>query len=321
MDDALKQTLQDALEPLLVQQRLRAELVLPGDSYWFHRPQRNFPPKAIRDPVDYDGGPHLSLAITQTSLSAGEQRKLVQRWCALLPELSAVKVLWFQSKVTQEMFEAACAMPGLEGLYIKWSGITSLAPLAGHATLAHLHVGSAPSATGLQALGRMPALVDLEIHNVRAAADLAFLAGMENLRSLGIAGDSNSIKPLKLPTLAPLAALQSLEKLSLTTLRVEDGSLAPLAGLPKLAWLDLCNAFPMEEVARLAGQRPDIACGAFEPTSGPVASLSCKRCRQYTQHMLTGKGKPWLCEHCDADRLARHVAEFEAIRAAAAGAS
>ena len=54
-------------------------------------------------------------------------------------------------------------------------------------------------------------------------------------------------------------------------------------------------------------------------TSGPVASLSCKRCRRYTQHMLRGKGKPWLCEHCDADKLARHVAEFEAIRAAAAG--
>ena len=33
---------------------------------------------------------------------------------------------------------------------------------------------------------------------------------------------------------------------------------------------------------------------------------------------LTGKGKSWLCESCDADRVARHRREFAAIAAAAA---
>jgi hypothetical protein len=317
MDDGLKGLLQQALEPWRIQQQLRAELVLPGDSYWYYRPQRDFPPKATPDPDDYDGGPRLSLGITQTGLSAAEQRKRVKRWCQRLPTLGTVKVLWFHGKVSQEMFEAACAMPGLEGLYVKWSGITTLAPLAGHASLSHLHIGGAPSATGLEALGSLPALVDLELHNVRAAADPGFLAGLPTLRSLELAGDLNSSKWLTLESLAPLAALVGLEQLRLLAIRVADGRLSPLAALPRLQWLTLCNGFRMEEIAWLAGRRPDVQCEAFAPTRGPVASLACKRCGQHTQHALTGKGKPWLCARCDAGKLARHIAEFEAIRSSA----
>lgn len=313
----MQDSLRSALEPLLVQQQLRAALVLPGDSYWYHRPQRDFPPATITDPAHYAGGDRLSLAITQTNLPAREQRALVTRWCELLPTLDEVRTLWFHTRVTQEIFEAACAMPRLQGLYVKWSAITSLAPLAGHRALSHLHLGGAPSATGLEALATLPALVDLELHNVNASADLAFVQGLQGLRALGLAGDSNSIKPLKIPSLAPLADLQEIERLSLHTVRVGDGSLAPLAEMRKLRWLSLANVFPMEEVARLAGRRPDIECDLFVASNGPVASIACKKCRRYTLHMTTGKGKPWLCETCDGDRLAKHLAAFETLRAAA----
>ena len=67
MTDA-PQAIQALLQPLLAQQAQRSEIVEPGDSYWYHRPQRNFPPKAIQQPEDYDGGERLSLAITQTCL-------------------------------------------------------------------------------------------------------------------------------------------------------------------------------------------------------------------------------------------------------------
>tara|TARA_R110002020_G_scaffold164057_3_gene350402 strand:+ start:744 stop:1700 length:957 start_codon:yes stop_codon:yes gene_type:complete len=313
----MQDSLRSALEPLLVQQQLRAALVLPGDSYWYHRPQRDFPPATITDPAHYAGGDRLSLAITQTNLPAREQRALVTRWCELLPTLDEVRTLWFHTRVTQEIFEAACTMPRLQGLYVKWSAITSLAPLAGHRALSHLHLGGAPSATGLEALATLPALVDLELHNVNASADLAFVQGLQGLRALGLAGDSNSIKPLKIPSLAPLADLQEIERLSLHTVRVGDGSLAPLAEMRKLRWLSLANVFPMEEVARLAGRRPDIECDLFVASNGPVASIACKKCRRYTLHMTTGKGKPWLCETCDGDRLAKHLAAFETLRAAA----
>jgi hypothetical protein len=125
---------------------------------------------------------------------------------------------------------------------------------------------------------------------------------------------------LKIDTLAPIAGLEHLERLGLSTVLVQDGRLSPLAGLPKLRHLRLANRFPMEEVARLAGRRPDIQCDLFEPAAGPTNWLACKTCKHKSMHLLTGKGKPWLCETCDAVRLARHIAEFRAIALASAPA-
>ena len=120
--------------------------------------------------------------------------------------------------------------------------------------------------------------------------------------------------------LAPLAELQEVERLSLHTVRVDDGSLAPLAAMKKLRWLTLANVFPMEQVARLAGRRPDIECALFTASQGPVVSVACRKCRQHTLHMTTGKGVPWLCAGCDGARLAKHVAAFETLRAGAGAA-
>jgi hypothetical protein len=320
MTDA-PQAIQALLQPLLAQQAQRSEIVEPGDSYWYHRPQRNFPPKAIQQPEDYDGGERLSLAITQTSLKPPAQRALVKRWCELLPTLGNVHVLWFHSKVSQEMFEAACAMPGLRGLYIKWSSIEDLSPLAKLRGLSHFHLGGAPSAEPLDVLASLPELVDLEIRNVRAAADLSFLRKLPQLRALSVSGDSNSIKPLNIPTLAPLAALRQLERLSLVVVRVADGSLAPLADLPALKHLRLTNQLPRDEYARLAGRRPDLQSEDLQPVFGPTTAFACKKCRQKTLYQLTGKGQPWLCGDCDRARLDRHIAEFQAVAAAARAAA
>lgn len=314
------ETLQAALKPFQDQMRARSLVYAPGDGYWYHRPALDFPPRSVRDPADYGVNERLSLAITQTTLKPAQQKALVREWCTLLPTLDKVRTLWFHTKVTQEMFEAACAMPNLEGLYIKWSAISSLAPIAGLKRLAHLHLGGAPSATHIEALAQLPALVSLDVTNVRAAGDLRFLQGLPKLRELWVGGDSNSLKPLLIESLAPLAALRELELLTLTTVRLADGSLAPLAELPRLTHLGLANMFPMEEYAWLAGRRPDIQCDRFEPSYGPNESLRCKACGQHSLFALTGKGKPWLCQHCDAARLALHDAGFRAlVKAAATG--
>jgi hypothetical protein len=314
------ETLPAALKPFQEQKRARSLIYAPGDDYWYHRPALDFPPRNVRDPADHGVNERLSLAITQTTLKPAQQKALVREWCALLPTLANVRTLWFHTKVTQEIFEAACAMPNLEGLYIKWSAISSLAPIAGLKRLAHLHLGGAPSATHIEALSQLPALVSLDVTNVRAAGDLRFLRGLTKLRELWIGGDSNSLKPLLIESLAPLTALRELELLTLTTVRLVDGSLAPLAELPRLIHLGLANMFPMEEYAWLAGRRPDIQCDRFEPSYGPNESLRCKACGQYSLFALTGKGKPWLCQHCDAERLALHNAGFRAlVKAAAVG--
>jgi hypothetical protein len=247
-------------------------------------------------------------------LPAKAQKQLVADWCALLPTLRDVRVLWFYSRVPQALFEAACRMPQLEGLYIKWSGITNLEPLGQLQALRHLHLGSSPSAAPLEVLGELPALVSVRLHNIRAASDLGFLAALPQLRALTLTGDTHGPKPLKIQTLSPLGALQQLEYLCLAAIRVADGSLAPLQQLKALRQLDLANQFTLAEVATLAGQRPDITCDLFNPLSEPVNWMRCKRCQQHRLVMPTGKGQAWLCLDCDGQRVERLCAEFESIR-------
>lgn len=314
----IRDILAGLLKPNPSEAKPRGEIFEPGDGYWYYRPTLDFPPKGTHDPDDYAGGERLSVNFTHTNLSATERRKLAKRWYDRFPTLDRVRIAWVGGSVSQETFEAVCQLPAVEGLHIEWSAITSLAPIRQLRTLTHFHLGSGPSAQGLEALADLPALVDLELSNVRAAGDLGFLAGMHGLKALALSGDSNSLKSLKIATLAPLAGLASLERLSLATVQLEDASLEPLARLPKLRHLVLSNQFPMEEVARLAGRRPDIACDRFVASHGPVSWMACKTCQRKSMHQLTGKGKPWLCGHCDADRLAKHDADFKALQESAA---
>ncbi|HEX4854921.1 hypothetical protein [Arenimonas sp.] len=314
----IKDILAGLLRPNPAASKPRGEIFEPGDGYWYYRPTLDFPPKSTHDPDDYEGGERLCVNFTHMNLGAAERRKLACRWYDCFPTLDRVRIAWIGGSVSQETFEAVCRLPAVEGLHIRMSAITSLTPIRQLQTLTHFHLGSGPSAQGLEALADLPALVDLEISNVRAAGDLGFFAGMDRLKVLALSGDSNSLKPLKIGTLAPLAGLASLERLSLTTVQLADGSLEPLARLPRLTRLDLSNQFPIEEVARLAGRRPDITCDRFVASTGPVSWMACKTCRRRSMHQLTGKGKAWLCEHCDAARLARHIADFNALKESAA---
>src|SRR5688500_2177951 len=100
---------------------VRGESFEPGDGYWYHRPTLSFPPKAVRLPSEVDGSERLSLSITQQDLTDAKYKALLREWCDVLPTLGHVRTLWLHARVGQPMFEAACAMPGLEGLYVKWS--------------------------------------------------------------------------------------------------------------------------------------------------------------------------------------------------------
>lgn len=92
---------------------------------------------------DYTPGETLVLNITQLDeVNSYQQNKIVNRWCERLPELMEVRHLWFVSRVNQRMFDAACRVPNLEALFIKWSGIKSIETLGEAGHLRHLHLGS-----------------------------------------------------------------------------------------------------------------------------------------------------------------------------------
>jgi hypothetical protein len=291
---------------------LCSEDVQPWHTYWYHRPTKNFPPPSIQKPEEYDGSDRLALACTQTGLPAAQQRKLMEKWCSLLPQLENVRILWLKSRVPQELFNAACKMKQLRGLYIKWGPITDLTPLSNLKTLTHLHLGGAVSAKPLTALSSLDQLIDLEIENVNAASDLSFLQGLPQLKAFTLAGLFSGPKSLAVKKLTPISDLKNLERLSLSVLTIDDESLAPIADLPKLKHLRLSNQFLMEEVAGLAGRMPAVQSRSFEPLD-PQPWFACKKCKKYTLVQLTGKGKPRLCSVCDAKKIAAFMEAFNRI--------
>lgn len=309
----MKEDFGDFIKAIRKDRYKRSEDIQPWHSFWYYRPSKDFPPKSIQYPDEYDGSERLNLACTQTDLKASQQKKLVQEWCGLLPTLDNVRLLWFSSRVSEPLFEAACEMGNLVGLHIKWSGIKSIASIPKLKNLQYLHIGSSPSLAPLDPLGELPALEWLELENIRATRDLGFLRDFSKLKGLAIAGDSNSIKYLKAASLEPLENLQELYWLSLPTFTTEDGSLMPLAKLSSLKYLYLSNKFKMEEFAKLAGARPDIKCDRLKPVSDILSYFTCKKCSRNKMVLLTGKGKQLLCIDCDADRIARHVKTFNEI--------
>lgn len=307
-----KEVLNGFVDMMKQEMNLRSEDVQPSHSFWYHRPTKDFPPKSIRYPSDYDGSDRINIVCTQTELKPTEQKKLVQSWCELLPSLNKVEYIWFSSRTTQELFDAVCEMKSLKGLYIKWSGVKSIERIAKAQRLKYLHIGSSPSLSPLDPLHELPRLEWLELENIRACSDLTFTKNLTNLKGLSIAGDGNSIKYLKAKTLEPLTALQELYWLSLGAFMVEKDGLLPLSKLRKLKYLVLSNRYKMEDVAALAGSRPDIECPLFDPISGPY-DIACKKCGERKLMLPTGKGKPWMCESCDSGRIEKHIKEFNEI--------
>lgn len=308
-----KEVLQGFMDLMKQEMHLRSEDVQPSHSFWYYRPTKDFPPKSIRYPSEYDGSDRLNIVCTQTELKPSAQKKLVNSWRESLPDMDNVEYIWFSSRTTQELFDAVCEMKSIKGLYIKWSGIKSIDKITKAKSLRYLHIGSSPSLAPLEPLGQLPALEWLELENIRACEDLSFTKNLINLKGLAIAGDGNSIKYLKAKNLEPLTSLQELYWLSLGTFMVEQDGLLPLAKLRKLKYLFISNKYKFEDVAALAGARPDVECDLFEPVSGVYDFLACKKCGEHTVILPTGKGKPWMCQTCDAKKIEKHIHQFNEI--------
>lgn len=306
--DEFRKQLQEAL--LAAQEQARRAGPQPWHGFWYHRPDEDFPPRSVRRPEDYTGGEHLAIACTQTDLPAKAQKALVQSWCEFLPTLNGVRYLWFQSRTPQELFDAACRIPSLEGLYVKWGGVTSLAALPALERLQALHLGSSPGVTNIDVLGEMSSLRWLELDNLKTITDLSPLATLTALEGLGFSGAEG--KRQTLDTLAPLAALTRLRWLHLGAIHVADGSLRPLGKLKALRWIGLGNFFDVSEFAWLAAALPDVTSDWTKPCLDlSHLGIRCKKCRKHAMVMLSGKGRGTICPECDAAKLQKQLAAFQ----------
>lgn len=277
---------------------------IPG--HWGTPEARAQQPRSVSRPEEFAGGEALSISCTQTDLPARQQQALVAQWCEVLPSLSGVRRVYFQSKVSQALFDAVVQLPALESLYLKWNGIQALDAVTGHPSLQHLHLGGSGSLVSLLPLHSVKRLETLEVAGLAKAPDLAPLSPLAGLRRLGFCG--NDGKPLQVPSLSPLDQLVELEWLHLGALKAVDERLAPLRGLKRLRWLGLPNYYRMEEFASLSKHLPDTMCDWFRPYQRYAHSVfPCPRCKLNCRVMTSGKGSRLLCPGCDTKALARHV--------------
>jgi hypothetical protein len=286
------------------------------DSYWNTLQRNAAEPTTIRHPHQYAGGDALSIACTQLDLPARQQRALVAEWCDVLPTFGQVRTLWFHSRVPQELFDAACRMPALQGLWIKWSGIQRLDALPQLAALRYFHLGSSAAVQSLAPVSAMRALQWLQLSGIAKVPSLEAFAGLTELVGLGYTGGDG--KPITVPSFEPLAGLRGLQWLHLGAVRSADGSLRPLGALTALQWLGLANVFDMAQFAWLATRLPDTLCDWLAPYHRAHRSLfPCRTCKANWRVLTSGKGGKLLCPSCDAPALAKAVMAFEDAAASA----
>jgi Leucine-rich repeat (LRR) protein len=240
-------------------------MVLSGpqieNGFWLHDPVQSFPPTRITYPDDYDGASRLNLVCTQLDVSGYRQRKLVENWAKILPTFSNVHFLWLSSRVNQSLFEAACAMPSLEGLYIDWSGVKDIGSLLNLNNLKYLHIGSSTQVQDIECLRGMDRLVVLEIENFKKISQLEAIGDLTQLEGLAIEGSIWATQTVE--SLKPLARLRNLKYLFLSNLRSEDSSLEPLCDLDSLIHVRTAYWWPEEEFSRLRTSLPRLKYGSL----------------------------------------------------------
>ena len=225
--------------------------------FWYWRPESNFSPPAVVRPEEFDGTERLNIACTQTALAAREQRAIVRAWCDILPTLKGIRFLWFSSRVLGDLFEAACRVAELEGLYIKWSGIEDLSSIEHSHSLRYFHLGQSGRVVSIKPLEDCRHLrwLDLELlSKITNLEPVGRLAGLEGLSLEGSMGTTWRVE-----TLAPIGRLTGLRYLSIANLRSTDWSLAGLLSLHHFATFLHATWWDESELAEIRRRNPGLA--------------------------------------------------------------
>jgi len=225
-------------------------------------------------------------------------------------ELKQLSALWCFG-IDQKKLNQISNCKSLTKLYLDYQlRFDDLGPLHKLSLLDVLRLDSCSRISSLEALEQLGQLTGLAIENFKNVHNITPLSKLTNLRELAVEGSIWT--RMKINSLEPITSLTNLEYLSLSNLKVIDNSLAPLHDLKNLKQLLTANFYPSAEFARLAGKLPGCECQWFEPFVS--TTLHCDKCGMATRVILSGKGTSMLCSRCDAEKLQRHVDEFERIK-------
>jgi len=225
--------------------------------FWYWKPESRFPPPAVLRPDDFAVTDRLNVACTQTGLPAREERTILNSWCEALPTLKGVRFLWFSSRVSQGLFEAACQMADLEGLYIKWSSIADLSSIGRSQSIRYFHLGPSPHVASIVPLGNCRQLRWLGLELLSQITDLEPVGRLVDLEGLALEGSMGTT--WRVETLAPVGHLLGLRYLSIANLRSTDESLSGLLSLHHLVAFRHATWWDALELAEIRRRNSGLA--------------------------------------------------------------
>ena len=288
-------------------------MTLSNNTNWvvqsFHKDKTSF----VENVEDYEGQEILFLACTQRGeLSSYKQNKLVESWMAFLPTID-LKEIHFLTRVPQKLFDAACQVNSLEGLYVKWSGdgIKNYEQARNLTNLKRLYLGDSTQISDVSPLADLTNLEWLQLIGQKQVKNLSPISNLKKLEGLSISGSRFGVQ--KIESLSPLRKLENLRVLYLTNLYSMDLDLSPLLSLKNLELLDVANRYPTEEYARLAAQLPKNCDHGFSGVRD--RGFKCDKCNDTTLVEIMDKRKRYLCKVCDSDKVAIAEERFKELRA------
>lgn len=222
--------------------------------------ENDFP--RVQDPSEYQGESAIKLVCTQTDLSSYKQTKLVHAWVELLPTLNLTH-LWFASKVNQDLFDAACEIPTLESLNVKWSSINRLDGIAKTKSLATFILGSSPQVESIECLAGLDKITALTLENLKDIQDLSPLTPLKSLKVLSFGGSIWTTQ--KVSSLQPLGELNKIEEIWVQNLRAKNMDLSCLHHLTSLKKFMCAMWWDKEQMIELKKAIPGLEFG-WDPT-------------------------------------------------------
>lgn len=171
-----------------------------------------------------------------------------------LAALPSLRHLWI-SGLPEKRVQLLSSLSGLSSLVVHGFRGPSLQPLSGLPQLERLVICGSSRPHSLDGIESLPKLRELLLVLVSGIHDLDPLSAVTGLTTLCVEGGFS--KPLRLPSLQPLAPLRSLGRLRLASIRIADRSLQPLHNLAALRDLFIADVFPPDEFRALAAALPD----------------------------------------------------------------
>lgn len=187
--------------------------------------------------------------------------------------------------------------------------IEDLGPLEALPHLTHVSIFWNQRTSRLWDMSKTPKLRGLEFLDFRRLRDLDDLCAASTLEELSF-GNAVWVKAV-VSSIAPLAALTSLRRLSFAVQKIEDGRIQPLATLAQLDRLEFpTNLFTTEQLAWLRARLPETVQGRV---LGPVEYLD--EALDFGPDdsrdvLVMGKRKSFLNAQNDAAKIRRYVDDY-----------